>query len=149
MWSRSLRTIFENIFSKFVNNGELLTMNFEYSASRWMEATHTYARVPTHTLTQTHTHIYTHIHIHHARAHIRKQGVNLHILVSGISPEGAVEHHFGATAQIHVTLWTGCIAMSLMCCKTEPFISFEHIKCLLTNCGGVKSWIFLKKVLSL
>ena len=147
---------------------EYLLCIFEYSASRWMEATHTYVCVPahthTHTYTHTHTHRHTHIHTHththththarthththiHARAYIHKQGVVLHILVSSISSEGALELRFGATAQVHVTLWTDCIAMSLMCCKREPFISFAHIKCLFTNFGGLKSWIFLKKVL--
>ena len=61
-WSRSLRTNFENIFSKFVNNGELLAMNFEYSQTRWMEPTHTYPRVPTHTHTHTHMLSFTHTH---------------------------------------------------------------------------------------
>ena len=94
-WWRSLRTIFENIFSNFVDNGELLTMNFEYSASIWMKATHTH----------THTHSHT-----HARAYIHKQGIALHILVSGISSEGVVYHHSDAfpdvaTARVHVTLW--------------------------------------------
>ena len=63
-WSRLLRTIFENIFSKFVNNGELFNINLEYSASRRMEATHTYARVHIHTCTHIHTHRYTHTHKH-------------------------------------------------------------------------------------
>ena len=97
-------------------------MNFEYSASRWMEATHT------------HTHAYpppTHTHTD-ARAYVNKQGVTLHILVSSISLEGVVYHHSdvspdGATAPVHVTLWKDCIAMSMVCCKREPFISFGNI----------------------
>ena len=65
--------------------------------------THTYARVSTHTLTNAHTHtdILSHT---HARAYIHKQDVTLHILVSVISSEGAIELRFGATAQVHVTL---------------------------------------------
>ena len=75
-----------------------------------MEATNTYVRVPTHTLahthtyTNTHTYKHTHTHMHtHIHAHTHKQGVTLHILVSGISSEGAVELRFGATAQVHET----------------------------------------------
>ena len=62
MWSRSMRTIFENIFSKFVNNGEVLTMNFEYYASSWMEATHAHTYTYAHIHAQTHTHTYTQTH---------------------------------------------------------------------------------------
>ena len=119
----------------FVNNGELLTMNFEYSASRWMEVTHTHIGASTHTHTYTHTH--THIHSHtHARPYIHKQGLALHILVSGISSDGVVYHHSdaftdGATARVNVTLWKDCIAMSMMCCKREPFISFGNINVFL------------------
>ena len=80
------------------------------------------ARTPTHTHTPyTHTHIYIYIYIYiytyiyphthtytHTHAHIHKQGVTLHILVSGISSEGAVDRHSGVsqdgtTAQVHVT----------------------------------------------
>ena len=130
-------------------------MNFEYSASRWMEATHIYARIfthtQTHTRTQTHTHTYTHT---CTCVHTKKQSVTLHILVSSISSEGVVYHYSdvstdGKTARFHVTLWTDCIAMSMMCCKREPFISFGNIKCLSTNFVGVTNWIFLKKILSL
>ena len=69
----------------------------------------TYIRARTHTHAHTHTYIHTHIHTHtHARAYIHKQGVTLHILVSVISSEGAVDHHSGispdgATAQVRVT----------------------------------------------
>ena len=125
---------FENIFSKLVNNGELLTMNFECFAYRWMEATHRHIRARIRTHTYTHTLTYTHIHTH-ARTYT-KQGVALHILVSGISSEGVVYHHSdtfpdGATARVHVTLWKDCIAMSIMCCKREPFISFGNINVFL------------------
>ena len=124
-------------------------MNFENSASRWMDATAIYARVPTHT----HTHTLTNTHTH-ACAYIHKQGVTLHILVCSISSEGVVYHHSdvspdGTTARVHVTLWTDCIAMSMKCCKREPFISFNNIKCLSTNFVWVKNWIFLRKVLSI
>ena len=57
--------------------------------------THTQTHARSHTLTYTQTHTHTHIH---------KQGVALHILVSGISSEDAIELlFFGATAQVHET----------------------------------------------
>ena len=82
-----------------------------------MEATHTYARVPTykHTLTHKYTHSLTHTHtLTHAHArtrthtHIHTQGVASHILCVGISREGAFDRHSGVspdgkTAQVHVT----------------------------------------------
>ena len=136
-------------------------MNFEFSASRWMEATHIYARVSihththtyththTHTYTQTHIHTYTHIHTHiythtHARAHIQKHDFKLHRLVSSISSDGVVYHHSdvspdGATAPVDVTLWNDCIAMSKICFKRESFISFGNINCLSTNFVGVRT----------
>ena len=97
----------------------------------WKRHTQTYARVPAHT--HTHTHIHSHT---HACAYIHKQGVALHILVSSISSEGVVYHHSdtfpdGATLRVHVTLWKDCIAMSMMCCKREPFISFGNINVFL------------------
>ena len=54
-----------------------------------------------HTYTNTHTHT-------RARAFTHTQGAASHVLVSGVSPEGAVDRHFGiskygATAQDHVT----------------------------------------------
>ena len=93
----------------------------------------------THTLAYPHTHTYTHTHIHwhtYARTYIHKQFVALHILVSAISSAGVVYHHSdafpdGATARVHVTLWKDCIAMSMMCCKREPFISFGNINVFL------------------
>ena len=101
--------------------------------------------------THTHTQTYTHTHEH---SYIQKQGVTLHILVSSISSEGVVYHHSdvspdGTTARVHVALWTDCIAMSIMCCKREPFISFGNIKCISSDFVGVKNWIFSRKVLSL
>ena len=80
----SLRTNFENIFSKIVNNGELLTMNFEYSASRWIKATHTCACTHTHTHTHTHTNTHTHTHTHahkhtYTRSHThRHTSIHMH-----------------------------------------------------------------------
>ena len=51
--------------------------------------------------TYTHSHTQTHARSH---THVYKQGVALHILVSGISSQGARElRFFGATAQIHET----------------------------------------------
>ena len=74
-----------------------------------MNGSDTYIRARTHTHTHTHSLTHTHKqHTHtHARAHIHKQGVTLHILVSGISPEGAVDRHSGispdgATAPVPV-----------------------------------------------
>ena len=104
-----------------------------------MDATHIYALVSTHTHTQTHT--YTHTHAH---SYMQKQGVTLHILVSSISSEGVVYHHSdvspdGTTARVYVTLRTNCIAMSMICRKREPFVSFGNIKCLSTNFVGVKN----------
>ena len=119
-------------------------MNFEYSASRWIEATHTYARVP--------THIHTHTHIHtdtHARARIHKQDVTLHILVSDISSEGAVDCHSGvspdeATAQFHVTNFVNrCVAGRGNLIR---FITLNHFLHIFRE---VMNWIFLKKDLSL
>ena len=66
--------------------------------------THTHTHTHAHTQTRTHTHTHTHKHTHthtHAHTHTHKQGVRLHILVSGISSEGALELRFGATAQVH------------------------------------------------
>ena len=154
-WWMSFRTILLlKIISKLVNYGELLhwTSNILH-LDEWRRHIYTYAYLHTHTHTQTHTHTNTHIHTH-ARAYIQKQGVTLHILVSSISSEGVRYHHSdvspdGTTARVHVTLWTDCIAMSMMCCKREPFMSFGNIKCLSTNFVGVTNWIFLKKVLSL
>ena len=51
--------------------------------------------------TDRHAHTLTHRHTH---THIHKQSVTLHILVSGISSEGALAlRFFGATAQVHET----------------------------------------------
>ena len=102
---------------------------FEYSPSRSVEATNTYARVPTHTHSHTHSHTHTHAHTHthtcthtymhthtcshtYMRTHTHTQtGWTLHILVSGISSEGALELRFGATAQVHETNFVSwCIA---------------------------------------
>ena len=78
-------------------------MNVEYLPSRSVEATNTYARVHTHT----HTHSHTHTHTTHKHTQtctrIHKKGVAVHILVSCISLEGALELRFGATAQVHET----------------------------------------------
>ena len=141
-WSRSLRTIFLiNLIKSSIMQNYLLWISNILHLDEWKRHTHTRVYPHTHTLTYT-------------RAYIHKQGVALHILVSGISSEGVVYHHSDTfpnwtTAQVHGTLWKDCIAMSLLCCKREPFISFGNIKCLFTNFGGVKNWIFLKKVLSL
>ena len=67
---------------------------------------HTHLHAHTHTCSQTHTHTHTHTHAHthiYAHTHTHKQSVTLHILVSGISSEGALELRFGATAQVHET----------------------------------------------
>ena len=143
----SFRTIFLKIISKLVNYGELIQwISNILHQDEWRRHiyTHAYPNTP-HWNTHTQT---------HARAYIKKQGVTLHILVSSISSEGVVYHHCdvypdGTIARVHVTLWTDCIAMSMMKSKREPFISFGNIKCLSTNFVGVKNWIFLKKVLSL
>ena len=62
---------------------------------------HTHTHTHTHKHTRVLTHSLTHKHIH---THIHKQDVALHILVSGISSEGALELRvFGATAKVHET----------------------------------------------
>ena len=122
--------------------------------------THKCMNTHIHTHASTHTYIHSHAHIRpHAKhmrtydkhsqathAHTYRHSYTEHCVVS-ISPWRIPRErcHSDATAHIYVTLWTDCIAMSLMCCATEPFISFRNIKCLFTNFGGVKNWIFVKK----
>ena len=117
MWS--LRKNFENIIYKIVNNAEfLLWISNIHHRDQWKRQIHacayphtqTHSRAHTYTYTHTYTHIYTHTNTHthtcthtHIHAHTHKQGVTLHILVSGISSEGALELRFGATAQVHET----------------------------------------------
>ena len=65
---------------------------------------HTHSHTHTHTPTRAHTHTLTHKHTHtRVYTHIHKQGVTLHILVSRISSEGALEFRFRSTAQVHET----------------------------------------------
>ena len=122
-WRKSSRTIFENVFSKLVNNVELLqwiSNILHVDEWRW----HIYTqRIPTRTITHTHTHTYTHTHTHthtHAHAYIHKKGVTLHILVSSISSEGVVYHYSdvspdGATAPVRVTNFVNwCVACVLI-----------------------------------
>ena len=98
---------FCNKLYKIVNNAELLLwISNIHNRDQWRLQIHTRAYPHTHTHANTHTQTLTHIHMHthtYMHRHTHKQGVTLHILVSGISSEGALELRFGDTAQVHET----------------------------------------------
>ena len=68
-------------------------------------------QIRTRTDTHTHTHTLTHAHAR-AHTHTYTHRVLRRRYYALAPPEGAVDRHSGATAQIHVTLWTDVLCDS-------------------------------------